>query len=308
MNKIDLAIVGGGSAGMAAALYAARSNLNVVIFEGENPGGQITLTNEVENYPGLGVENPISGPGIAMLFLNHAEKFGAKTEYSFVESIEGSAGNFTLKTSNGNWLSKAIILAPGSKAKEIGVPGERELMGLGVSTCATCDGAFFRDKEVVVIGGGNSAIEEGLFLTRFAKKVTVIHRRQEFRATPVILERAKKNEKIDWKLDCVIEKINGKNKVENVELKNVKNNKNETFETDGVFIFIGHNPNTNFIKNFVDLDDQGYIDVNNKQETSVKGIWSAGDCSDHHYKQLITSAGDGVKAALNAIHWLEENS
>ncbi len=308
MEKIDLAIVGGGAAGLSAALYAARSNLNVVLFEGQSPGGQITLTNDVENYPGIGVQNPISGPEIANLFLEHAEKFGSKTEYSFVQKISGEAGSFKIETMNGNWESKTIILAPGSKAKEIGIPGEMELMGLGVSTCATCDGAFFRDREVVVVGGGNSAIEEGIFLTRFASKVTIVHRRKEFRATPVILERAKKNKKIEWKLDCTIEKINGNGKVESVNIKDTNSGKENLFKTDGVFIFIGHNPNTGFLKKFIKTDAQGYIDVDHEQKTNVEGIWSAGDCSDHQYKQLITSAGDGVKAALNCIHWLEKNN
>ncbi|MBC8514695.1 FAD-dependent oxidoreductase [bacterium] len=303
--QADLAIVGGGAAGMAAALYSSRATLNVVLFEGATPGGQIALTDEVENYPGLGVEEPITGPEIAGLFQQHAEKFGTKVEYALVEKVSGKAGAFSLETTAGVWVARALMVAPGSSARAIGIPGEKEMMGRGVSTCATCDGPFFRGREVVVIGGGDSALQEALFLTKFASKVTVVHRRQGFSASTALVKRAQAHDGIDWKLDCVPEAILGEGVVEGVRIRHLPSDTVEDFVTSGVFIFIGHTPNTAFLQGFVDLDASGYVVVNRDQATSRSGVWAAGDCADHQYKQLITSAGDGVKAALNAIHFLE---
>lgn len=291
---------------MGAALYASRANLRVVLFEGGTPGGQIALTHDVENYPGLGVDAPISGPEIADKFQRHAERFGAEVRWAQVSSLSGEAGGFTLETPDGPVSSATVILGVGSSPRALGVPGEAEFMGRGVSTCATCDGAFFRDREVVVVGGGNSALEEGAFLTRFASKVTVVHRRQGFRATPLIVERARSNPKMAWELDQVVEAVLGDDTVAGVRVRHVPTGEQRDLGADGVFVLIGHDPNTGFLQGFVDLDEDGYVVVDPGQATSREGVWAAGDCADPRYKQLVTSAGDGVKAALNAIHWLEE--
>lgn len=306
-NNLDLAIVGGGAAGLAAALYAARANLAVTVFEGGAPGGQIALTDTVENYPGLGVGSPISGPEIADLLGRHAAHFGAATEYALVEGISGQAGAWSLATNRGDWSARAVILATGSLPRFLGVPGESELMGRGVSTCATCDGAFFRGRDIVVVGGGDAALEEGIFLTRFANSLKVIHRRQEFRATKLLVERATANAKMEFFLDQIVTEVLGADKVEGVRIKNVATGEERLHPTEGVFIMVGHLPNTGFLKGFVELDEAGYIKANARQATSVPGIWAAGECADSIYRQLVTSAGDGVKASLEATRWLEEN-
>ncbi|MBI3313120.1 MAG: thioredoxin-disulfide reductase [Candidatus Omnitrophica bacterium] len=304
MNQFDVAIIGGGGAGLTAALYTSRAKLSTLLLEKLVPGGQIALTDIVENYPGF--PEGITGGEISQRMEEQAKRYGTQIAYEEVKSIaKNPSGSFEIKTSSETYTSRAIILAAGASFRTLGVVREKELTGRGVSYCATCDGAFFKEKEIIVVGGGDSAMQEGLFLTRFANKVSVIHRRDKLRASPILQERAKQNPKIQFVWDTVVEKIQGDKKVEGVTLKNVKTQEVRDFKTDGVFVFIGHEPNTAFLKGFVELDDHGYVKADASLKTSVEGVFAAGEIRAGAVKQLVSACGEGCEAALSAQAYLE---
>jgi thioredoxin reductase (NADPH) len=303
MESFDVVIIGGGGAGLTAALYASRARLKTALFEKLTPGGQIALTDIVENYPGF--PNGITGGEISAFMEEQAKKYGTEIKYEEVRSIEQREGAFKLSTEKGGVSAKSLILASGASFRMLGVGGEKELIGKGVSYCATCDGAFFKNKEIIVIGGGDSALQEGLFLTRFVTKLSIVHRRDKLRASPILQDRAKNNDKIDFIWDTVVQKILGYNKVEGVLLKNVKTGKEQEKKIDGVFIFVGHDPNTGFLKDFVTLDEHQYIKTNERLETSVSGAFAAGEVRAGATKQLVAACGEGCEAALAAQTYLE---
>lgn len=300
----DVIIIGGGPAGLTAAIYTGRANLSTLVLERGLPGGQIAQTEEVENYPGF--PDPISGMELAQRMQQQAEKFGGKIEMDEVQSIERTDDDrvhhypFTVNGYGGTYKAKAVILATGANPKKLGVPGEENYWGKGVSTCATCDGFFYRGKKVVVVGGGDAAVEEGLFLTKFADEVTLIHRRDSLRANKVAQARAFANPKMKFIWDTVVEEIQGEGNVSGVKLKNLKTGETYDFPTDGVFIFVGHVPNTEFVKDLVRLREDGYVEVNDEIYTNVPLLFAAGDVSDYIYRQLGTSVGAGTRAAMTA--------
>ena len=304
MESQNIVIIGSGPAGYTAAIYAARANLSPMLFEGMQPGGQLTLTSDIENWPGE-AEGVLGGELMEKL-KKQAARFGAEIVEDIVTEIIGTQSPFTIKTATRSITAKAVILATGASAMWLGVPGEERLQGKGVSACATCDGFFFRDKEIVVVGGGDTAMEEATFLTRFAKRVTVIHRREEFRASKIMIEKARKNEKITFFMNAVIEEIVGEHAVAGVRTRNVVTNEMQTIPCDGVFMAIGHKPNTEFVKHLIALDEKGYIVTEGKTTaTNIPGIFACGDVMDHVYRQAITAAGTGCMAALDAERWLE---
>jgi thioredoxin reductase (NADPH) len=298
-------ILGSGCAGSTAAIYAARANLAPLVFEGHEPGGQLGLTTTVENYPGF--PEGVQGPELMELMKKQAQRFGATYVMESAQEVDLSRRPFVVKTGKNSYETQALIVASGASAKLLGLESERKLIGRGVSTCATCDGYFFRGKEVMVVGGGDTAMEEALFLTKFATKVTVVHRRDQLRASKIMAERARQNPKIAFLWDTVITDIldPAKNAVEAVRLKNVKTGAEETRRIDGVFIGIGHEPNTKIFGGQLELNPQGYIIVKNGSRTSVEGVFAAGDVHDHVYRQAITAAGAGCRAAIDAERWLE---
>jgi len=301
----DVLIIGGGPAGLTAAIYAGRGNLRVGILEKGNPGGQIAQTEEVENYPGF--PEVISGPELSERMVKQAEKFGAKILYDEVTGLERKGLGFSVKGYEKSYTAHSIIIATGANPKRLGVPGEDTFYGRGVSTCATCDGFFYRNKRVVVVGGGDAAIEEGTFLTKFASSVTVIHRRDTLRANKVAQDRAFANPKMRFIWDTAVTEVLGDNGlVTGVKLENLKTGEKSTFETDGVFIYIGHEPNTGFLSGVVELGSTGYVAVRDEIYTNVPGIFAAGDVSDEIYRQLSTSVGAGTKAAMRAEKYLVE--
>jgi len=299
-------VIGGGPAGMSAALYAARAELRPLVLTGMELGGQVALTNTIENYPGF--PDGVGGSELGELFQKQAEKFGAKVEYDSAIEVNLSVHPFIVKTYNKDYSAEALILATGASSVHLNVPGESELIGKGVSYCATCDGWFFKEKNVVVVGGGDSALEEALFLTRYASKVSIVHRRNEFRAGALLQKRVMDNEKIDLILDTIVEKVLGSEKVEGVVLKNVKTNETREFPTDGVFVFIGHTPNTALFKGQLEMDEKGFLKRDEKMQTSVAGVFVAGEIADSEYKQVITSAGMGAAAAIQATRYLSNKS
>jgi len=304
MPDYDVVIVGAGGAGLTAALYASRALLSTLLLEKLTPGGQIALTDEVENYPGF--PEGVKGPRISELMLEQAKKYGTQVETKELQKIIPQGDVIELVTDRGSVKSKAVIIASGASYRRLGAQNEEELIGKGVSYCATCDGAFFKGKELVVVGGGDSAMQEGLFLTRYATKITVVHRRDKLRASPILQERAKKHEKISFIWDTVVERINGSSKVESALLKNVKTNETSDFKADGVFVFVGQIPQTSFLKDVVTLDAGGYVKTENgSTETNVPGIFACGEVRSGAVKQLVTACGEGCEAALAAQHYIE---
>jgi len=299
----EIIILGTGPAGLAAALYAARAGLNPLVITGTEIGGQAALTDRIENYPGF--PDGVGGSQLADLFQKNAEKFGTRMEYDSANEVNLRVRPFEVKTYSQTYRTKVLIITTGASPNKLGVPGEDTLRGRGVSYCATCDGWFFKDKKVVVIGGGDSALEEGIFLTRYAESVTIIHRRDQLRAGAILESRARKNEKINFIWNSVVIEIGGTDAVEYVKIKNVVNENLSEFRTDGVFVFIGHTPNTDMFKDQVALDSKSYIIVDQRMQTNIKGVFAAGEVCDPHYRQVITSAGMGAAAAIEATRLLE---
>lgn len=305
MQKEKVIIIGSGPAGLTAALYNGRAQLEPLVITGNQVGGQISITNEVENYPGF--PEGTTGPELVELMQAHAEHFGARLVYDEVTEVSLTEGPpFYVKTYGAEYETEALIITAGASPRRLGVPGEEELIGRGVSYCATCDGFFFRGKDVVVVGGGDSALEEGLFLTRFADSVRIIHRRDELRAGPTLQKRAFANEKISFVWDTVVTEINGNGTVSGVETMNVNSGKLETLTTDGVFIYIGHYPNSKFLEGEVAMDEHGYVITDEYMRTSVPGVFAAGEIQDPVYRQIATSVGQGCAAAMQAEKWLSE--
>ena len=302
----DVVIIGGGPAGLTAGIYAGRAQLKTVIVEKGLPGGQIAQTDEVENYPGF--PEGISGPELASRMVRQAEKFGARIVMDEVLGLEKAEGGYLVRGYERNYRARAVIVATGANPRRLGVPGEDKFYGRGVSTCATCDGFFYRDKEVVGVGGGDAAVEEGIFLTKFARKVTLVHRRDELRANKVAQKRAFQNPKMHFLFSHVVTEILGEDQVTGVRLKNLKTGEEYVYPTDGVFVFIGHEPNTAFLKGVVELRPDGYIAVRDEVFTSEPGIFAAGDVADPIYRQLTTSVGAGTRAAMMAERYLAEEA
>jgi thioredoxin reductase (NADPH) len=287
-------------------LYAARAELQPVVLTGMQLGGQAALTYTIENYPGF--PDGVGGAQLGELFQKQAEHFGAVTEFASANSVDLSKRPFRVGTDSGEYLADTLIVGTGASPNHLEIPGEVELTGRGVSYCATCDGWFFKDKKVVVVGGGDSALEEALFITRYASSVTIIHRRQEFRASPLLQTRAKEHAKIDFILDTVVTEVIGTDKLEALKLKNVVSGEETIYETDGLFIFIGHTPNTQMFKGQLEMSDLGYIKINDRMETNVAGVFAAGEAADPHFRQVVTSAGMGAAAAIQATRFLEAQS
>lgn len=302
-NHRHVIILGTGPAGYTAAIYAARANLKPLVITGNEPGGQLTTTTDVENFPGF--PEGVMGPDLMEQMRQQAERFGAEYMSGFATSVDLSRRPFKVVVDEEKELyADALIIATGASAKLAGMPNEKRLMGYGVSTCATCDGFFYRGKEIVVIGGGDSAMEEGTFLTRFASKVHLVHRRSELRASKVMQERARANEKIDWHLNATPLDVVGDDKVSGLKVLNNATGEEQVITVDGVFVAIGHRPNTEFLAGQVALDHDGYI-VTNGTQTSVEGVFACGDVQDRRYRQAITAAGSGCAAAMDAEKWLE---
>jgi thioredoxin reductase (NADPH) len=301
----NLIIVGGGPAGYTAALYAARANLEPLVIEGFNWGGQLMITSDVENYPGY--PEGIMGPEMMADFRRQAERFGTEFVTDDVTEVDFSERPFKVVVDREEYRAHSVIIATGASARWLGLPGEQTYQGRGVSACATCDGAFFRDRELIVVGGGDTAMEEATFLTRFATKVTVVHRRDEFRASKVMLDRARNHEKIEFLTNAVIDEIRGEGKVESVVLRNTEDGHTWEQKVDGVFVAIGHDPNTKLFVDQLDHDDAGYLVTQpGTTRTNVDGVFAAGDVQDHTYRQAITAAGSGCMAALDAERFLAE--
>jgi len=300
----DVMIIGGGGAGLTAALYASRANLSTILFEKLVSGGQIASTDQVENYPGF--TEGISGSEIARRMEAQAVRYGTQIIYEEVKSLSRTGDIFEAVSAEASYAARAVILAMGASFRMIGVPKEKELTGKGVSYCATCDGAFFKGKKVVAIGGGDSALQEGIFLTRFSDRVTIIHRREKLRASPILQERAKMNPKIGFIWDTVVDRIEGDKKVEAVLLRNVKTGEVQKISTDGVFVFIGHDPNSGFLKDFVMLDEKGYVVTDGSLATSLSGVFAAGEVRKGAVRQLVSACGEGCAASLAVQSFLNE--
>lgn len=302
-KPLKVLILGSGPAGLAAALYAARAELNPLVITGMELGGQAALTYTIENYPGF--PDGIGGSQLGELFQKQAERFGARVEFDTATEVDLSQRPFKVRTYNQEYAAESLIISTGASPNKLNVPGEAELTGKGVSWCATCDGWFFREKDVVVIGGGDSALEEGIFLTRYARSVTVIHRRDTLRAGAILQSRAMENPKIKFIWNSVVTQINGEDSVKSVTLQNVLTSEVTEYPTDGVFIFIGHTPNTQLFRDQLELDPHGYIKTDVLMQTSIPGVFAAGEAADPHYRQVITSAGMGAAAAMQAARFLE---
>jgi thioredoxin reductase (NADPH) len=304
-EKIEnVVILGSGPAGLSAALYAARAELSPLVLTGLELGGQAALTNIIENYPGF--PDGVGGSQLGDLFQKQAERFGARVEFDTATSVDLSTIPFTVNTYSKKLLAKSIIITTGASPVHLKVPGETEFVGKGVSYCGTCDGYFFREKKVIVVGGGDSAIEEAIFLTRYASSVTIVHRREELRAGAILQKRAKANPKISFIWNSVVKSINGKEGMQSVQLMNVKTGKESDLAADGIFIFIGHVPNTQIFAEQLELSPGGYIITDMKMQTNIPGVFAAGEAADPMYRQVVTSAGMGAAAAIQAAKYLEE--
>jgi thioredoxin reductase (NADPH) len=306
MNTIamrELIIIGGGPAGYTAALYAARANLNPLVIEGFNWGGQLMITSDVENYPGYA--DGVLGPQMMQDFRHQAERFGADFLTDDVTRVDFSERPYRVYVGDDEYAAKAVIVATGANARQLGLPSEQALHGRGVTYCATCDAPFYRDKDVIVVGGGDSAMEEAIFLTKFATKVTVVHRREEFRASQIMIDRARQNEKIDWVLNSVVEEVLSNNgAMSGVRLRDTVTGAERDLELGGLFIAIGHEPRSELVKGQVDLDAEGYVLTTTGTRTNIDGVFAAGDLVDHTYRQAVTAAGTGCQAALDAERYL----
>ena len=301
----DVIIIGAGPAGYTAGIYSSRARHKTLILSGILPGGQLVNTTDVENYPGF--ENGIMGPDLMIIMRKQTERMGTEIVDDAVVKVDFKNKPFKVFTASKEYEARAVILGTGANPRKLGLEGEQTFAGKGVSYCATCDGPFFRNLELVVAGGGDSAMEESTFLTKFASKVYIVHRRDELRASKVMQERAQDNPKIQFQLNSEIEEINGKEKVQQVILKNNKTNEKTTLNVGGVFVAIGHEPNTEIFRNQVELDKQGYVILKNHTETSVSGVFAAGDVHDHTYRQAVTAAGYGCMAAIDVDGYLTEN-
>jgi thioredoxin reductase (NADPH) len=308
-NHHKVIIIGSGPAGFTAALYNARANLNPVIFEGMQPGGQLTITTDVDNYPGF--ENGIMGPELMDVMRKQVQRFGTESIYAEITEVDFSQRPFKIKSYDDEYTADAVIIATGASAKLLGIESEGKFMGYGVSACATCDGFFFKDQKVLVVGGGDTAMEEATYLTNHAKEVHIVHRREGFRASKIMLEKAEKNPKISFMLNKVVKEVvgveeNGIKKMTGVILEDTRNGSTEEVKADGLFMGIGHKPNTDIFKEQLEMDDVGYIKVKpGTTYTSVEGVFAAGDVADSKYRQAITAAGSGCMAAIDAERWLE---
>ena len=305
-KQVKLLILGSGPAGLSAALYAARADLAPVVLTGMSLGGQVSLTHTVENYPGF--PTGVGGQELVDLFQKQAERFGAQVEFDTAEAVDLSQRPFRIKTYNGEYLAETLIITTGATPVHLGVPGENELTGKGVSYCATCDGWFFKGKDVVVVGGGDSALEESLFLTRYAKSITIVHRRDALRAGAILQKRAMAEPKIKFIWDSVVTEVIGDEAVKALRIKNLNTNTEQELPTDGLFVFIGHHPNTEMFKDKLEMDGRGYLHTDVTMHTNVPGVFVAGEAGDPHYRQVITSAGMGAAAAMQAIRFIEEQA
>lgn len=308
MERHKVVVIGSGPAGFTAAIYAGRANLNPVVFEGSQPGGQLTITTEVENFPGF--PHGVQGPEMMELFRAQAKKFGATCHFQSVVKVDFSKRPFTLvDESDVSYSADAVIIATGASAKLIGIPKEKELMGYGVSACATCDGFFFKGKRVMVVGGGDTAMEEANYLTKFASSVTIVHRRDSLRASKIMQERAMKNSKIQFLWDSEVIDMSGTQdlRLQSVKIRNVKTGAMTDVATDGLFVAIGHEPNSHLFKGILDMDENGYILTDGKTtRTNIPGVFACGDVQDHYYRQAISAAGTGCMAAIDAERYLAE--
>ena len=300
----DVIVIGSGPAGLTAAVYSGRALLKTLVIAGAIPGGQLTLTTEVENFPGF--EQPILGPDLIQRMRKQAERFGAEFLQDDATGVDFKTHPFKVSTTSQTYESKAVIIATGASAKWLGLDSETRLRGKGVSSCATCDGFFFRGKDTVTVGGGDVALEDTIFLTKFVNHATVVHRRDQLRASKILQDRALKNPKISFVWDSVVEEVLGEQKVEGVRVRNVKTRKQDALKCDGVFVAIGHEPNTAIFQGQIELDQKGYIVLGRGTATSVEGIFAAGDVRDFHYRQAVTAAGDGCRAAMDAEDYVEE--
>ena len=306
MKEEKVIVIGSGPAGLTAALYIARAQLSPLVITGNQLGGQVSITADVENYPGF--PEAVTGPELVDLMQRQAEHFGTRMLFDEVVEVDFTKGPpFYIKTHGDEFMADAVIVTTGATARQLEVPGEREFVGRGVSYCATCDGFFFRGKDVVVIGGGDSALEEGLFLTRFATHVRIIHRRDKLRAGPFLQKRVMDHEKVSFVWDTVIDEVAGNDQVDTVKVRNVKTGAETTLDTQGVFIFIGHDPNTWLFKDQLAMDDAGYLIADKHMVTSVAGVFAAGEVQDPIYRQVATSVGQGCAAAMSAERWLSEH-
>jgi thioredoxin reductase (NADPH) len=303
----DVIIIGGGPAGYTAALYTARANLKPLVIEGFNWGGQLMITSDVENYPGYA--DGVMGPTMMADFRRQAERFGAEFITDDVTRVDFSERPFRVYVGETEYVADSVIVATGASARQLGLPSEQTLQGRGVSYCATCDGAFFREKVVAVVGGGDSAMEEATFLTRFASKVLIVHRRDEFRASPIMVDRARENEKIEFVVNAVVEEVLGEGggHVSGLGLRDTVTGERTEIAVDGLFVAVGHDPTTALFLDWLDHDDQGYLVTEPRStRTNIPGVFAAGDVQDHTYRQAVTAAGSGTMAALDAQRWLEE--